>query len=63
MQKRNWQKGSIRSNPKNPAKKRARHDSNMSIRAALYSEWQRKTGNNCGEWHTTLNALSQGTAG
>jgi hypothetical protein len=44
------------------AEKRARWESNRARRAALYSSIQGAPGNKLAEWHTTLDALSGGTA-
>lgn len=47
---------------KNKARKKARYLRNVSIRAALYAQFHRKS-TGVGEFHTTLDALSKGTAG
>lgn len=55
------------SHRENAAKKKRQHLSNMTRRAALYSTFQGEKGwkagsADCAEWHSTLKALSQGTA-
>jgi hypothetical protein len=47
----------------NRHKKRAKHEANVRARATFYTAMDKEvTGAKLGEWHTTLFALSAGTA-